>query len=194
MTQPAGPFTRLNAEVIPASPDPLVGGSYIYTDTQVVAGQTYYYQLEEVETSGGTSVQGVVAVTASGGLSPLLIGAGMGLAVIFILSSSGWAARIIRLMDTYTTTLAIGPLGLSLHTADAELYAAQQRAYHAFALVRGHSNLLRLRFAVTAGAAPDTWPFEFQAGRLHFTADDYTGDLDVARQTRAPRLHRSSAL
>jgi hypothetical protein len=62
-----------------------VGGSYIYTDTQVVAGQTYYYQLEEVETSGGTSVQGVVAVTASGGLSPLLIGAGIGLAVIFIL-------------------------------------------------------------------------------------------------------------
>ena len=81
----AGPFTRLNAEVIPASPDPLVGGSYIYTDTQVVTGQTYYYQLEEVETSGGTSVQGVVAVTASGGLSPLLIGAGLGLAVIFIL-------------------------------------------------------------------------------------------------------------
>ena len=80
-----GPFTRLNAEVIPASPDPLVGGSYIYTDTQVVTGQTYYYQLEEVETSGGTSVQGVVAVTASGGLSPLLIGAGIGLAVIFIL-------------------------------------------------------------------------------------------------------------
>ena len=37
-------------------------------------------------------------------------------------------------MDTYTTTLAIGPLGLSLHTADAELYAAQQRAYHAFAI------------------------------------------------------------
>jgi hypothetical protein len=66
-----GPFTRLTAEVIPASPDPLVGGSYIYTDT-------------EVESGGGTSVQGVVAVTASGGLSPLLIGAGIGLAVIFI--------------------------------------------------------------------------------------------------------------
>jgi hypothetical protein len=79
-----GPFTRLTAEVIPASPDPLVGGSYIYTDTEVVAGQTYYYQLEEVESGGGTSVQGVVAVTASGGLSPLLIGAGIGLAVIFI--------------------------------------------------------------------------------------------------------------
>jgi hypothetical protein len=87
-----GPFTRLNAEVIPASPDPLVGGSYVYTDTQVVAGHTYYYQLEEVEISGGSSVQGVVAVTASGGLSPLLIGAGVGLAVIFI-SAVIWLGR-----------------------------------------------------------------------------------------------------
>jgi hypothetical protein len=86
-------------------------------------------------------------------------------------------------MDTYTTTLAIGPLRLSLHTADAELYAAQQRAYHAFASdPAAHSNLLRLRFAVTAGAAPDTWPFEFQAGRLHFTADDYTGVIDLAQR------------
>ena len=80
-----GPFTRLNTEVIPASPDPLVGGSYVYTDTQVVAGQTYYYQLEEVETTGSTSVQGVVAVTASSGLSPVLIGAGIGLAAVFII-------------------------------------------------------------------------------------------------------------
>lgn len=81
-----GPFTRLNAEVIPASPDPLVGGSYVYTDTQVTAGQTYYYQLEEVESNGGSSVQGVVAVTASGGgFSPLLIGGGIGLAILLII-------------------------------------------------------------------------------------------------------------
>ena len=80
-----GPFTRLNTEVIPASPDPLVGGSYVYTDTQVVAGQTYYYQLEEVETTGSTSVQGVVAVTASGGLNPVLIGVGVALAVLLII-------------------------------------------------------------------------------------------------------------
>ena len=81
----AGPFTRLNAEVIPASPDPLVGGSYIYTDTQVVAGQTYYYQLEEVETAGSVSVQGIVAVTASGGWNPLLVGAGIAIAILFVI-------------------------------------------------------------------------------------------------------------
>ena len=87
-----GPFTRLNAEVIPPSPDPLVGGSYTYTDTQVAAGQTYYYQLEEVETTGRTSVQGVVAVTASGGLNPVLIGVGIGLALVLIIIAI-WFSR-----------------------------------------------------------------------------------------------------
>jgi hypothetical protein len=122
-------------------------------------------------------------------------------------------------VDTYTTTLAIGPLCLSLETADAGLYAAQQRAYHAFVMplqpsLRGApppgvpsgpatkqsqseteaepsfvvsesaASLLtcHLHFAFTAGAAPATWPFEFQAGRLHFAADYYTGTIDLAQQ------------
>lgn len=68
-----GPFTQINSELIPASPDPLVGGSYAYTDTQVAAGQTYFYKLEDVETGGAKSDQGTVQVTAEGGLSPVLI-------------------------------------------------------------------------------------------------------------------------
>ena len=28
------------------------GGSYVFTDTQVIAGQTYWYELEEIELSG----------------------------------------------------------------------------------------------------------------------------------------------
>ncbi len=68
-----GPFTRINAELIPASPDPLIGGSYVFTDTSVVAGRTYYYQLEDVETSGATAVQGVVEVKADGGLDPAIL-------------------------------------------------------------------------------------------------------------------------
>lgn len=86
-------------------------------------------------------------------------------------------------MDAYTTTLAIGPLRLSLDTANAELYAAQQRAYHAFVSAPAESSTpCRLHFDFTAGAAPTSWPFEFQAERLHFTAPYYTGSIDVARQ------------
>ena len=81
---PAGPYARLNAQVIPASPDPLVGGSYVYTDTAVVPGQTYYYQLEEVEFGGSTSLQGTVVATAPLNVEPIVIVAGVALAVIVI--------------------------------------------------------------------------------------------------------------
>ena len=81
---PDGPFTRINRELIPASPDPLIGGTYIFTDTAVVAGRTYYYQLEDVETSGTASVQGVVEVTADGGLDPALLIALTAVIVILI--------------------------------------------------------------------------------------------------------------
>ena len=67
---PDGPFTRLNADLIPASPDPLIGGRYTFTDTAVVAGRTYFYQLEDVETNGTVTAQGVLEVTAGGRLDP----------------------------------------------------------------------------------------------------------------------------
>ena len=79
-----GPFTRINAELIPASPDPLIGGSYIYTDTGVAAGRTYYYQLEDVETSGAATIQGVVQVRADGGLDPALLIALAAVGVVMI--------------------------------------------------------------------------------------------------------------
>ena len=79
-----GPFTRINAELIPASPDPLIGGSYIYTDTGVAAGRIYYYQLEDVETSGATTIQGVVQVRADGGLDPALLIALAAVGVVMI--------------------------------------------------------------------------------------------------------------
>lgn len=82
---PDDPGTRLNAALIPASPDPLVGGSYTYTDMQVTPGQTYYYRLEEVETDGSLSSQGVVAATASGGPITLLPFVGVALLIGLLL-------------------------------------------------------------------------------------------------------------
>jgi hypothetical protein len=81
---PDDPGMRLNAAPIPASPDPLVGGSYVYTDTAVTPGQTYYYHLEEVEMDGSLSVQGVVSATASAGPAPLLPLAGLFLLVAIL--------------------------------------------------------------------------------------------------------------
>lgn len=49
---PDGPFERITAELIPASPDPVLGGHYVYTDTDVLPGRVYFYQLEDVEFDG----------------------------------------------------------------------------------------------------------------------------------------------
>lgn len=87
---PEGPFTRVNDQLIPSSPDPLVGGHYVYTDTQVVAGRTYYYELEDVEVSGISTRHGPIAVTAQTA-SPVWAWAvaGMGLALALVLSWYG---------------------------------------------------------------------------------------------------------
>lgn len=61
---PDGPFTRITTELIPASPDPLTGGDYSFSDRGVVPGRTYYYQLEEIELDGGGSRAGPVEVKA----------------------------------------------------------------------------------------------------------------------------------
>lgn len=59
-----GPYVKVNAALIPGSSDPLLGGKYVYTDTNVVAGHTYYYKLEDVELDGTTTLHGPIEVVA----------------------------------------------------------------------------------------------------------------------------------
>ena len=69
---PDGPFTqRVNPVLIPAGTTPLVGASYVYTDTNVQLGRVYYYELEEVENDGTRTRIGRIAVRVAGP-SPLL--------------------------------------------------------------------------------------------------------------------------
>jgi hypothetical protein len=63
--KPEGPFTRINTELIPASLDPLTGGSYQYEDRQARPGVVYYYQLEGVEYNGSSSRFGPIEVKAA---------------------------------------------------------------------------------------------------------------------------------
>jgi len=61
---PDGPYVKVNATLIPGASDPLLGGKYAYTDTNVVAGQTYYYKLEDIELDGTTTLHGPIEVVA----------------------------------------------------------------------------------------------------------------------------------
>ena len=59
--------TKLNEYLIPASPDPLIGGDYKFEDKQVQAGQFYTYELEEVENGGKRNSYGTIEVQAERG-------------------------------------------------------------------------------------------------------------------------------
>lgn len=52
---PDGPWTQVNATLIPPAADPVSGGRYRFTDAGAARGQVYYYQLEEVELTGGVN-------------------------------------------------------------------------------------------------------------------------------------------
>lgn len=63
-TAPEGPFVQINDELIPSAADPLVGGRYVYTDSEVIAGQVYYYELEDIDASGVRTRHGPITVKA----------------------------------------------------------------------------------------------------------------------------------
>lgn len=82
--KPVGPFEQVNQALIPSASDTLTGNSYSYEDPDLEAGKTYFYMLEEIESSGGANQHGPIAVKANspakvelaiGGL--LIIGAGV---------------------------------------------------------------------------------------------------------------------
>jgi hypothetical protein len=52
-TAEAGPFQRITSTVIPGLGSSPSGASYHYTDSGLDNGTTYYYQLEDIETTGG---------------------------------------------------------------------------------------------------------------------------------------------
>lgn len=60
-----GEYAQINTALIPSQADPVLGGKYAYKDAQVEPGQTYYYKLEEVETTGArTTYDEIVEATA----------------------------------------------------------------------------------------------------------------------------------
>ncbi len=61
-----GPWEKINPRLIPGSPDPVRGGSYAFTDTQVIAGVTYWYELEEIELNGQATRLERTTATARG--------------------------------------------------------------------------------------------------------------------------------
>ena len=60
-----GPYTRITTSLIPGLGSSPTGQSYAYRDSGLVNGRTYYYQLEDVETTGRTERHGPVSAVTS---------------------------------------------------------------------------------------------------------------------------------
>lgn len=61
-TSEDGEYSQVNAALIPvASPGDTWGGEYSFTDENVVAGESYFYKLEEIENGGAANTYGPVA-------------------------------------------------------------------------------------------------------------------------------------
>jgi hypothetical protein len=77
---PDGIFVRVNENLIPASPDPLTGGTYTFDDPEVKPGRIYYYELESIDVDGSTTRYGPTEVTASrNGQIEIIMSAGLAL-------------------------------------------------------------------------------------------------------------------
>ncbi len=61
---PVGQFVKINQELIPPAPAPVIGGEHTFVDEDVIRGRTYYYQLETVLRHGTTKVEGPFAISA----------------------------------------------------------------------------------------------------------------------------------
>ncbi len=94
--QPAGPYTRINTQLIPASTDPVTGGKYQYVDANVVLGKTYYYQLEDVELNGASTRHNPVSATvpaASGSTSSAALAVGLFVGVLAVIGAGFFVMR-----------------------------------------------------------------------------------------------------
>jgi len=61
-----GEYVRLNEALIPARGNPSTGASYVFVDSNVRRGRTYYYKLEDVDTSGASTFHGPISATVRG--------------------------------------------------------------------------------------------------------------------------------
>ena len=65
----AGPYERITARAIPGLGSSPVGAKYSYRDTGLTNGVTYYYKLEDIETTGRITFHGPVLATPEAGAS-----------------------------------------------------------------------------------------------------------------------------
>ena len=68
--RPEGPYERVTSRAIPGLGSSPEGATYHYVDTDVANGETYYYELEDIDASGETLRHGPVSARPDGSSEP----------------------------------------------------------------------------------------------------------------------------
>jgi len=90
-----GPYVRVNDALLPASPDPVTGGSYAYTDTTVTGGVAYFYKLEDLALDGSSTMHGPIEIMAQADVVSRRFGAGNILATALLVGLLAGAALVV---------------------------------------------------------------------------------------------------
>ncbi len=86
---PEGPFERVNEQLIVSNGNSFTGADYELVDAGVERGQTYYYQLEDIETDGRAN-RTELAIATADDVQAWIVGlAAAGLLAGVILAISG---------------------------------------------------------------------------------------------------------
>jgi hypothetical protein len=89
-----GEYVRVNENLIPASLDPLTGGSYEFKDKNVIPGRIYYYVLEDVDNNGAANrSQDIVEVKAERGGQSLILASVVLAAISLFVLIRGWSLQ-----------------------------------------------------------------------------------------------------
>ncbi len=84
--QEDGPYEKVTKNLIESKGDPFTGGEYEFRDPNVEAGLTYFYQLEELETTGNfTRLPDIVRFDARAGIYGFIDNMNWNLLSIFLL-------------------------------------------------------------------------------------------------------------
>lgn len=61
-----GEYVRINEQIIPSQSDAVAGAAYLYVDSDVEPGKTYYYRLEDIEFDNTTRQHDILVGQAEG--------------------------------------------------------------------------------------------------------------------------------
>jgi hypothetical protein len=187
-----GPFEQVNSELIPTAGDLLTGSSYTYEDRNALAGITYFYMLEEVESTGSTNQYGPTIVEAKSPaktkllVAGLLIGGAIIYAAILLRKPEPQGAHLSNCMNLPPSTdrtnifsLGIAHFTLRVECDHSRLAKTLEARYADFPPGQQAAFTARVDWVGSERSSSllDT-NTNFQDGVLHFSAPGYQGFID----------------